>query len=472
MLVSERLDGLYRMMQSAVTAAWDKVSPLSRRMVALGIISEMQVIIDMLKALNEKLDLEISIEDADIDFDQWSDKRIQYRLFNSDYYIEGEEDDVTINKMTDLFPSGKSTTFCDETKGTLKTGMRHLGKEAALNHADLSFTLNNGYRSIVTLLSRIKQKMTEIPDSHYENFCDDYLIQDLDLVYQEVERRYKSWKDEHEWDSLQALEDKRTQEILSLLKTGVFSHSTSPTNREINDCPIKIVEDALERNMAIPDDIEVECARFSRYVKMNGGIMLIDYAKLGKYLYRHYKEINIKEEMALKYFNIILNFIHHDMASLDPELNVYLPEYEDNQLQAILDNAIKIINTCKPHLNVKISQDFLESYINGIFYGELKQEIQKKFGTKAVYTHICKLLGMLRISMKVFKVGTSSEDLANCVSALTDKPNKESMKRKIDEGAADKNSVIRRWTDSYIKEHCCTESERLFLGLSEIKKQK
>ena len=454
MLVSKRLDGLHRMMQNATMRGWENVSPLSRRMVALGIISEMQVVIDLLDALNEKLDQEISIEDADIDFDQWADRRAQSVLFNSNYYIEGEEDDVTINRMTALFPSGNSTTFHEETKDTLKTGMGHLGKDAALNHSDIAVTLRRGYESIAILLSKIKQKMTDASGSHYENFCDEFLISDLDLVFQEVEREYTSWKDEHEWESLQALEDKRTQEILCVLKTGVFSHSTLPTNREIRECPIEIFEDALERNMTIPEDIDIECARLNRFVLMNGGIMQIDYAKLGKYLYRHYKELTYEEEMALKSFTVALDLIQRDMAVLDPNLKVYLPDYEDNMMQALLDNAINIINTCKPYLNDKLSQDFLESYINDLFFGELRQEMHKKIGSKAVYTHICKMLGMLRISMKVFKAGTSSEDLAKLVSTLTQKPSKESMKRKIDEGAADKNSAIRKWTDNYIREHC------------------
>ena len=153
MLVSKRLDGLHRMMQNATMRGWENVSPLSRRMVALGIISEMQVVIDLLDALNEKLDQEISIEDADIDFDQWADRRTQSVLFNSNYYIEGEEDDVTINRMTALFPSGNSTTFHEETKDTLKTGMGHLGKDAALNHSDIAVTLRRGYESIAILLS-------------------------------------------------------------------------------------------------------------------------------------------------------------------------------------------------------------------------------------------------------------------------------------------------------------------------------
>lgn len=465
MLISERLDGLYRMMQRSESYEWETISSLSRRLEAFSIISEMRVVIEQLEKLNDKLDLEISIEDADIDFDQWSGIGIQ-SLFNSKYYIEGEEDDAIINKMADLFPSGKSTTLFETTIGSIKTGMRHLSSEIALNHSDIAKTLVNGFSAIIQLLSKIKKKMNDIPDNLYENFCDDFLASDLDLIFQEVERDYDSWKDEHEWQSLQALEDKRTQEILKLLTGGVFSYSTTPTNREIMECPITIEEEALEHNMTKPENIEIECARFSRFVIMDSGVMLIDYAKLGKYLYRHYKDLTYEQVMSLKYFDVIIDFIHHDMAILDPELLVHLPDYEESVLQAILEKSEKIINSCQEHLNKDISQNFLVSYIHDVFYGDLKQESQKKLGGKGVYTHISKMLGMLKSSMKVFKVGTTSDDLAKCLSTLTQKPNKESMKRKIDEGSSDTKSSLRKWTDNYIKEHCYSESDRLFLGLS------
>ena len=107
--------------------------------------------------------------------------------------------------------------------------------------------------------------------------------------------------------------------------------------------------------------------------------------------------------------------------------------------------------------------EFLKQYLEAAFYGEIKHEVQTSLGRKGIYTKICKLLGMLKASMKVFKVGTSSEQLAACVSKLTDKPNKDSMIRKIDEGASDMKSKIRIWTEDYIKTHCYNESERLFL---------
>lgn len=456
------------MMTFSSSCGWESSSPLSRRMVAMGIIAEMREVIELLEELNKKLDLELSVEDADIDFKMWlGDVYDIQPIFQSLSYIESNDDNSTINKMPDIFPLSKSTTFKDTTIESLKTGMRQLGSEAVLNHADIASTLINGFGKIVCLLREINEKMTDIPNELYENFCYDFFASDLDLVYQRAEREYLLWKEEHEWKSQQTLEDKRTQEILKLLKSDVMTHSTPPTNREIKECSIKIQEEALEHNTHIPEGIDIECARFAKFVTMHDRIMWFDYAKLGKYLYRHHKDLSWEEELSLKHFYMMLDFIHNDMAVLNPKLKTYLPDYEENQLQAVIENAVNIINTCKPYVDSKLPENFLSTYIKDAFYGDLKQEIQKKLGGKGVYTQICKMLGMLKASIKVFTVGTTSEQLASCLSPLTDKPNKDSMIRKIDEGARELNSKLRNWTDSYIKEHCYTESERLFVGLSE-----
>ena len=451
-------------MSEGLPPFWTSVSPLTRRLIALGVISEMRIAIEQLEAINQRLDFEISTEDADIDFDLWlgDSSDIQY-IFHNLGYITSDEDDSTVNKLPDLFPIGKSLTFREASAETLKTGLRQLGSDINLNHTDIAKALINGFGRIVCLVREIQEKMNEIPDELYENYCHDSFARDLDLAYQAAERDYLSWKDEHEWKSQQSLEDKRTQEILRLITSGVFIHAIKPTNREIKECPIKIQEEALEYNTTLPDEIEVECARVGNFVFMKESIMWLDYVKIGKYLYKHYKDMTFEEEMAIKYFDVMLDFIHRDMAGVNPSLAVYLPDYEDNKLQAIFDNALKVITTCNTYLSEKLPNDFLKQYLEAAFYGDIKREVQSILGRKAIYTNICKMLGMLRVSMKVFKVGTSSEQLAACVSTLTDKPNKDSMIRKIDEGASDKNSKIRIWTDDYIKTHCYTDSERLFL---------
>jgi hypothetical protein len=469
MLISNRLNGLMSLMQMGSSSdAWVFSSSITRRLIALSIISEMQVVIELLEELNLKLEIELSIEDAEIDFEDWLDfnPEVQY-LFHYSEYVENSSNSCIINNIPEIFETYKSTTVSETTTQALRSGMLQLCSDASINHSDIATTLKYGYNKICFLLSRIKEKMTNIPDELYENFCVNFLAEDYDYYHQKVERNYKLWKDEHNWKSQQALEDKRTQEIVKLINGKVLSHKSDISNRDIKNCQIEIQEDALEYGTLLPENIDFECARFGQYVFMNDSIMLFDYTKLGRYLYKFHKDISIEEEITLKEFSIILNLIHHDMAELNPKLKPLLPDYEDNLVQAISDRAISIINHCKPFLNNNISQDFLSQYIKDILNGDVRKEVQKKLGGTGVYTNICLMLGMLKASTKVFKVGTISEKLASCLSGLTDKPNKDSMKRKIDEGARDTKSKIRIWTDAYIRKHCYTETERLFAGLSQ-----
>lgn len=454
-LVSERLRGLYYMMKEDLSCDWFLVSPLTRRLIALGFISEMRAIIEELQVLNLKLDTELSAEDVDLDFDLWTDDTSDFQhIFQYLSYVEGKDDKSTINKIPDLFPLSKSPTFEESTAESLKAGMHQIGCDDGLNSADIAAALINGYKKIVCLMNEVKKKLIDIPDKLYEKYYHDFFYRDFDYLNQKAKSDYLLWKDEHEWKSIQNLDDKRTQEIRKLLECGVFKYSARPTNRAIKDCSIKIQEEALEYNTKHLENSEIECARIDKFVIINNGIMYFDHVKLGKYLYRHHKDLDNDQKYSLMLFEQTLNLIQQDMAVLNPKLSFYLPDYKDKQLKAVFDNAVKIITTCNPYLREELPNNFLELYLQEAFYGKIKEDVQKILRRKAIYTNICKLLGMLKASMRVFKKGTSSIHLASCLSPLTEKPTKNSMKREIDAGASDKNSKLRIWTDNYTKDHC------------------
>ena len=123
MLISDRLSGLYNLMYGA-SFTWNSVSSLSRRMTALAAITEMRIAIVQLEELNKKLEIELSIEDADINFKPWfdgdSNDNIQC-FFDSSSHIEDEDTGSTINMIPDLFPIGKSTSFNEKSPEVLKT---------------------------------------------------------------------------------------------------------------------------------------------------------------------------------------------------------------------------------------------------------------------------------------------------------------------------------------------------------------
>ncbi len=319
MTISDRLDGLIRLMHDA-SGEYEHVAATTRRALAIGIITVESSVIEQLEAVVRKLDTEIGNDDAKIDFAVWQDHAFFKRavkLFNPENYIDEEVDEAAMNRMIGIFPLKSSNTFTEETAKKMKTSLKMLSNDAVLHHEDIALALHNGIDRIVRLLKEIKRKTRQAPKEYFEDYCEELLEEGLGLVVQLASRNYRAWKDEHEWDCLQALEDKRMQEVLTLLQSGVFSHDSRPTNREIMGCKIKIMPEALEHDMEIPEGIDVECARFSRYVKMKGDVMVIDRAKLGKYLYLHQRELSESEVTALKFFNQKLRMIHEDIGRVD-----------------------------------------------------------------------------------------------------------------------------------------------------------
>lgn len=442
-------------------------SPLARRMIAFAIISEMSNITEELKDVNKQLVSELNEDVADIEFDQWlgeNGKKMVQSLSKNTLYIEEDAGKITILKMTELFPIGKSTTFNNKSQEHLKTGMFQLNSESALNHSDIRKAIEEGLRLIFDLLYKIRSQLRNISDELYENYCNRCLGNNVNDVCLQVENEYDSWKSEHEGKSEQDLEDKRTQELLKLLTSGVFRHVESITTREIKDCIISINPEALEHNAQIPQEIEVDCARFARYVKMEGDkIMCLNYPKLGRYLYNHHNKLAANELFALKYFDVILDYIHKDMAICNPKLIKHLKGYEEIKPEELLNAAIPIIETCKKHLKDKLPEDSLKDYLVAAFNGEIKHELHRCLKRNTKHTTICKMIGMLKASGKFFNDGVTAQDLAKAVKTCVKDVQEDSLKRYINEGASDLKAQLRIWTDNYIKNIIYSDKERLFL---------
>ena len=118
MSISNRLKGLQSLMQvgSLSSDAWCFSNSISRRLIALGIISEMQEAIEQLESLNLKLEIELSIEDSEIDFLEWLDFNPDIQcLFHYSEYVENSNNSSTINKIPEMFAAYKSTTVTETT---------------------------------------------------------------------------------------------------------------------------------------------------------------------------------------------------------------------------------------------------------------------------------------------------------------------------------------------------------------------
>lgn len=313
--VSERLDGLIQLMIDA-SGEFEHLAVSARRMMALNIITVQSNVINKLTELSKQLDTEITNDDARIDFQTIQDGTLLRRtkpLFATAAYAGGNADEAAIDKVVALFPLGESPTFTPELAGRVK---HSLMDTALLCPNDIVQALRNGMQHILTLLREIKKKMRYAPKEHFVGYCESFFSTHLELPFTLAKRDYINWKDEHECNSMQELEDKLMQEVLKLLASGIFNHASHPTIREKLNCKIKIAPEALATNMILPEDIEVECARMARFVSTKGGMLRLDEAKLGKYLYLHHRELTSEEATALRYFKQMQLLIQEDMVKV------------------------------------------------------------------------------------------------------------------------------------------------------------
>lgn len=447
----------------------DEQSPISRRLLATGIASELYQIASELSEINERMDYSISIEDSCLNASRVERHLINYnKLFDEKMYMEGETNDADINKLVDLFPlSVKDYSFTQEDAVRFKTGMRYICSDANISPRNLVYALQQGIFNIKKNLISIDYKKHHIKDDQWEEFWNDFYLRDDDLFIERAMNDYEEWKEEYDWHNIQVLKDKRTQEILKLLKSGVFKVDNKPVGREITNSIIEIPEEALENGTEVPEDINIECARFSKYVTFKEDILQIDYTKLGRYVYRHYGALLDEDWDNLIYFENILYMIHQDMAECNPKLKKYLKFYEDDLLEEVLNEALDIIKCCNCLLKEEVDSDFLTNYLREAFYSDLKFDLQPKLKGQSKYTVICRILGMIKSTQKVFKIETTSADLAKALSSIVKKPKEDSLKRYVDQGTSDHVSKLSKWTTLYIANHLCTESDRLFVKISQ-----
>lgn len=157
MLLSERIQDLFDMME-AISSIFINHHPVTRRMLAISFITEMHQIEAELSVINDRLDTEISVEDAFINKDApyLTHKNIMGLLKDVNSYYVREEGDVLINHVIDSFPLGqKDYAFTSEKADTFKTGMRHICSDTLLEPRDIVYAISNGIKNIYSLLLSI-----------------------------------------------------------------------------------------------------------------------------------------------------------------------------------------------------------------------------------------------------------------------------------------------------------------------------
>lgn len=455
MLVKEKLD-LIRYTLVTFSNNFENYSPMTRRLFAIGVVTELLQLNRRLDMLCIQLDSEISVEDAEIDFDDWlehNDWMNDRGIFNILSYHPQKDGNDIIDNMNKLLPVNyDGYGFTEDDAGKFLTAMHEFCDDESLQARDIIYIIGECIKKTLSSLREVKRKRTNIQGYLFEDYW--YSFIDGYLENSPVSDIYEHWKDEHDDLDMEMLRDKQMQEILVLLKSGFLSHVAQPTRREIDRSKISINKDSFDRSTTIPDGIDMECARLSKFMEWKEEyIFAFNYEKLGRYLYKHHKELTDKEKKSIAHFDQIMDLIHEDMARLDARYKVYLKNYEGDELQSIYEECARILYACREHLLENISDEFFEVVMHDVMFGDMKTELKAKLRGASRMTTLCAMLAACKNSGKVFREGVTSDDLARSLSTAVEKPSRDSLKRYIDNGSANYKARIFIFTEEAIKDY-------------------
>lgn len=204
-------------------------------------------------------------------------------------------------------------------------------------------SIEKGFNEFVLLLNGIKKKLVNAPMSIYGNY---YQQQKARINKEDIISAYEDWKMNVGKLTFASLKTKQTVLVADFLKKNVLRYANKPTKKELSQVRMDLIEDNIPWDYEIPNDFNIQCAKFRCFDSWKGDIIRLDYGSWGKYLFQHYNEMTDDERYAFIELDIMLELINQDLEGLEPEtkedLKVLLPELLATQRALIYWELLKM----------------------------------------------------------------------------------------------------------------------------------
>ena len=165
---------------------------------------------------------------------------------------------------------------------------------------------------IVEMLTEVQQILNDAPTGLYENF---YLSEKAAVDAKPVKARFRKWKRDVGVATPELLKDKEMQELVYLLTQKVMRHVVDISYRESGQVDLEALKQYMVNGFEFPKEFPICYARFRRFVK-EGDTLQLNYDSYGQYLHEAYYKLTPDEHQALIEFDIMLDLIHQEMATL------------------------------------------------------------------------------------------------------------------------------------------------------------
>ena len=432
-----------------------------RRMFAVGIVSYINEIIVELTELNEKLDTDIDEEALSIKFDlflsrsYWSRFRLFsiYRNFQQKFDKKGlyavNDPLEEINQLVYYLPDkdNKDVAFNEDQIATFRRSMSQFCDDERLSEEVINYALDKSLNKMLSLLTEIKKKTENPSEAHYQKMWENTV---KNYISKQFEKEYREWKDDYDDIKLPKLKEKQMQEVVSLLQSGFLQYRPNPSRGDINRRIIVVPDEVFAENEAIPETINADSTRleyFAHWADKDCNILVLDYKKLGKYIFKNNSQLTDEQCEAIVRFDKMLDLIHEDIAEEKIELKPYLKRYEENLIGSLINDCSAILNSCQCHLKEEIRKTYLREFLSKMLYDDdMKYEAREKLKKpKTRNKYLCQIIACLSY-FNIFKIEAVKDVLAKSLSTNFDKPNYESILDYIEEVHRQRSGALFEWT--------------------------
>lgn len=336
--------------------------------------------------------------DADVDYKEWSSNNEHWKLDVEAQRLpenkEFEPIEKTIWGVLDTLPPNGSDQYVEFSRTDYKLALQQILWSKCSNK-QLYYALTKSIQNLRTTLLNIgdKQSKRELSLADGEKL---YKGEELRFNFSEAAKvvaDFKKWKSDHDDDEetiKRYLEGKKLSELLSFFKSGFLS-SKLTLQSEIDFTSYKDEID-FERLRRICENIDVEThySAMRELFTFSKGVLTPRKDKIGKYFFKHRKEVTGEHRVALFRFVKMLWLIEEEKKpkKKEEELN-----YEGIKIAM----TSKYFPKCSAALTKKYNAEWLDSYMTALMDSKHKDAIATEWNIETTRRQVyCAILGALK----------------------------------------------------------------------------
>ncbi len=450
MYIKDEIEYLLKLIK---TPPKEASTTLFYRMHVWGIIAEFNRVNHELERISSDLDTNLNLEVARFNFEKYlKEANLNERDFN-DRLLKcwgRDSNQNEINRMTNYLPNGNSNyNVTSDVISSVKGAMHQLCDEDRISSRVLIYALNDGFKTMMRLLKEIQEKVSDPEPYLYKRFWDENVANHID---DESEKQFKRWVQNVGKPTLDDLKTKQKQEIFNFLTRDFFRFCNIPSTSAVKKRKLKITEEDLEYGTQIPADFDKECALLEKYFTLEEGcIAVLDYEKLGQYIYRHYNELDEEELFVITGFDLTMDLINEKMAQLKPGLAKYTKRYQEHLNEELLKDCQQIFEPFKVLLKDELRKTLIDEYLELLLlHSTLEVEARKKMSGQSRNKYSVSIVRALSDSF-IFKSEYNDTHFANVLTKSLQLESNDTIQRYFRE-ADTRNAPLTKWTHQIIDE--------------------